>query len=135
MSVEEYDVLVIGGGTGGLVSATRCAGHGLKTALVERYSFGDSDRALTMQCRGVFEEAAMRTSQSHRPRRSGSRWRNTPWRRAQLRSRSPQRSEAMILQHVVSAISKQMVVGCQLSQDLRHHDARGADHAGDVLVG
>lgn len=40
MSVQEYDVLVIGGGTGGLVAATRCAHYGLKTALVERDRLG-----------------------------------------------------------------------------------------------
>lgn len=40
MSVHEYDVLVIGGGTGGLVAATRCADYGLKTALVERDRLG-----------------------------------------------------------------------------------------------
>lgn len=40
MTVPAYDVLVIGGGTGGLVAATRAAGHGLKTALVERERLG-----------------------------------------------------------------------------------------------
>lgn len=38
--MSQYDVLVIGGGTGGLVAATRCAGYGLKTALVEQDRLG-----------------------------------------------------------------------------------------------
>lgn len=40
MNRQEYDVLVIGGGTGGLVAATRCAGFGLNTALVEQHRLG-----------------------------------------------------------------------------------------------
>jgi len=36
--MENFDVVVIGSGPGGYVSAIRCAQLGLKTALVERYA-------------------------------------------------------------------------------------------------
>ena len=34
----QYDVVIVGSGPGGYVSAIRCAQLGLKTALVEKYS-------------------------------------------------------------------------------------------------
>ena len=34
----QYDVVVIGSGPGGYVSAIRCAQLGMKTAIVEKYS-------------------------------------------------------------------------------------------------
>ena len=34
----QFDVIVVGGGPGGYVSAIRCAQLGLKTAIVEKYS-------------------------------------------------------------------------------------------------
>ncbi|MHB1006444.1 MAG: dihydrolipoyl dehydrogenase family protein [Chloroflexota bacterium] len=40
MATTDYDVLVIGGGTAGMVAALRCAGTGLHTALVERDRLG-----------------------------------------------------------------------------------------------
>ena len=36
--MEKYDVVVIGSGPGGYVSAIRCAQLGLKTALIEKYN-------------------------------------------------------------------------------------------------
>jgi dihydrolipoamide dehydrogenase len=36
--METFDVVVIGSGPGGYVSALRCAQLGLKTALIEKYS-------------------------------------------------------------------------------------------------
>ena len=36
----KYDVVVIGGGPGGYVCALRCAGYGLKTALIEKDLLG-----------------------------------------------------------------------------------------------
>ncbi len=38
--MQEFDVLVIGGGPGGYVAAIRAAKNGAKTALVERKEFG-----------------------------------------------------------------------------------------------
>ena len=40
MAATEYDVVVIGGGSGGLSAAERCAARGLRTALVERDRLG-----------------------------------------------------------------------------------------------
>lgn len=40
MSNRDFDVLVIGGGSGGLSAASRSAGRGLRTALVEREELG-----------------------------------------------------------------------------------------------
>ena len=37
---ESYDVIVLGSGPGGYVSAIRCAQLGLKTAIVERENLG-----------------------------------------------------------------------------------------------
>lgn len=37
---QEYDVVIIGGGTGGYVAAIRASQHGLKTALVEKEALG-----------------------------------------------------------------------------------------------
>ncbi len=39
-TATEYDFLVIGGGSGGLAAAKRAAGHGAKTALIERDRLG-----------------------------------------------------------------------------------------------
>ena len=36
--MKEFDVVIIGSGPGGYVSAIRCAQLGLKTALIEKYS-------------------------------------------------------------------------------------------------
>jgi dihydrolipoamide dehydrogenase len=38
--VDQFDVVVVGGGWGGYTAAVRAAGHGLKTALVERDNLG-----------------------------------------------------------------------------------------------
>ena len=38
--MQEFDVLVIGAGPGGYVSAIRAAKNGAKTALVEKNEFG-----------------------------------------------------------------------------------------------
>ena len=40
MATADYDVLVVGGGTAGMVASLRCAGEGLRTALVERDRLG-----------------------------------------------------------------------------------------------
>lgn len=40
MSAAEYDVVVVGGGTAGIVAATRCASFGLRVAMVERDRLG-----------------------------------------------------------------------------------------------
>lgn len=37
---KEYDVVVLGGGTGGYVAAIRAAKNGLKTAIVEKSKLG-----------------------------------------------------------------------------------------------
>lgn len=40
MSAAEYDVVVIGGGTAGIVAGTRCASFGLRVAMIERDRVG-----------------------------------------------------------------------------------------------
>src|SRR5436190_16197726 len=40
MSAQDYDFLVIGGGSGGLAAAKRAAGHGAKSAVIERDRLG-----------------------------------------------------------------------------------------------
>ena len=39
--MQEFDVIVIGGGPGGYVAAIRAAKNGAKTALIERKELGE----------------------------------------------------------------------------------------------
>ena len=86
---EPYDVLIIGGGPGGYVTAIRAAQLGLKTALVEREHLGGiclnwgciptkallrSARSITMgSTRKITVSPSRANSTSIRPRSSNAR--------------------------------------------------------------
>ena len=58
---QEYDLVILGGGTGGYVAAIRASQLGLKTAIVEKENLGGTclhkgcipSKALLTKCRSI----------------------------------------------------------------------------------